>query len=156
MFAADPTVTAFNVYHNRSASQMRSLITAGPVGALIYANNGFQTYSSGVYSGCPSSFSTSYNGINHAVVIVGYDVNGNYIIKNSWGTSWGDNGFAVISATNNCGLSAFVYQYASAAPAGTGVTFNNPILLQKNGTAWEYSNKFYLFFTLLIIALCYY
>lgn len=43
---------------------------------------------SGVYSGCSSNFTSSYNSINHAVVIVGYDDDGNYIMKNSWGTGW--------------------------------------------------------------------
>jgi hypothetical protein len=43
------------------------------------------------------------------VELVGMDCNGNYIIKNSWGTSWGDGGFATIDAANDCGLSAFVY-----------------------------------------------
>jgi len=30
----------------------------------------------------------------HAMAIVGYDVNGNFEIVNSWGSSWRDNGFA--------------------------------------------------------------
>jgi len=42
------------------------------------------SYSSGVY-GCPTSFATSYANINHAVLLVGYDMNGNWIIiKNQW------------------------------------------------------------------------
>jgi cathepsin L len=104
---------------------MKSLITVAPVGALIYADNGFQGYSSGIYSGCPSSFDESYGSINHAVIIVGYDTNGNYIIKNSWGTSWGESGFGVISNTNDCALSGFVYQYTSSAPKGNGVIFTD-------------------------------
>lgn len=32
----------------------------------------------------------------HALVVVGY-VGGNYIIKNSWGTGWGNNGFCTFS-----------------------------------------------------------
>lgn len=31
------------------------MIASGPVGALIYANDGFQALASGVYSGCPSN-----------------------------------------------------------------------------------------------------
>ncbi len=41
-------------------------------------------YKSGIFTGCATS--TSDDTLNHAVVIVGYDANGNYIIKNSWGT----------------------------------------------------------------------
>ena len=52
----------------------------------------------------------AYANINHAVELVGVDCStGNYIIKNSWGTSWGDGGFATIDTTADCGLSAFVY-----------------------------------------------
>jgi C1A family cysteine protease len=85
------------------------------VGVLIYADDGFLSYSSGVYSGCPD-FATSYSNINHAVVIIGYDASGNWIIKNQWGTSWGESGFATISRANNCALSSWVYQYSSSSP----------------------------------------
>mgnify|MGYP002344554486 FL=1 len=108
---------------------MMTLIAQGPVGALIYANTGFQAYSSGVYSGCPTSFSTSYSSINHAVTIVGYDSNGNYIIKNSWGTSWGQNGFGIVSKDADCALSAFAYTYTSNASPGTGVLYYNQVNL---------------------------
>ena len=37
------------------------------------------------------------------------DCDGNYVIKNSWGTSWGQSGFATIDVNNDCGLSAYVY-----------------------------------------------
>jgi hypothetical protein len=33
----------------------------------------------------------------HAVAVVGYLANGRFIIRNSWGTSWGDGGFAYAS-----------------------------------------------------------
>ncbi len=33
----------------------------------------------------------------HAVAIVGYNATGRFIIRNSWGTSWGDHGFAYAS-----------------------------------------------------------
>lgn len=34
----------------------------------------------------------------HAVAIVGYRADGRFIIRNSWGTTWGDKGFAYASA----------------------------------------------------------
>lgn len=75
----------------------------------MYVPTSFSSYTSGVYSLCPN-FTASYAAINHAVVIVGMDANKNYIIKNSWGTNWGDSGYATVSATNDCALTAFVYQ----------------------------------------------
>ena len=58
----------------------------------MYADSGFMAYQSGVYSGCPD-YATSVSSINHAVVIVAIDGDQNYIVKNSWGTSWGEKGF---------------------------------------------------------------
>ncbi len=34
----------------------------------------------------------------HAIAIVGYTATGRFIVRNSWGTSWGDNGFAYASS----------------------------------------------------------
>ncbi len=40
----------------------------------------------------------------HAIAVVGYDENGKFwICKNSWGTSWGDNGWFKIDY-NQCGI----------------------------------------------------
>lgn len=127
MYARDPKVTTFNINRNNSDIVMKTLISTTPVGALIYATTDFQSYSSGIYSGCPSSFADSYSRINHAVVIVGYDSNGNYIIKNSWGTAWGQNGFGIVSKDRDCGLSAFAFTYNSNASPGNGVLYYNQV-----------------------------
>jgi C1A family cysteine protease len=34
----------------------------------------------------------------HAVAIVGYTASGRFIVRNSWGTGWGDHGFGYVSA----------------------------------------------------------
>ena len=79
-------------YDNVTVTQMQNLLADGPVGALMAVDASFQSYSSGVYTMCPA-FANAYASINHAVVIVGMDADKNYIIKNSWGTGWGDSGF---------------------------------------------------------------
>jgi len=57
----------------------------------------FQHYKSGVISsGCGAT-------TDHAVLAVGFTtVNGikSFIIKNSWGTGWGEHGYAYISASS--------------------------------------------------------
>ena len=146
MFARNPQVTSFTVSRNNTNIKMKELIANGPIAVLIYADLGFQAYKSGIYSGCPSSFSTSFNNINHAVVIVGYDADGNYIVKNSWGTTWGINGFGVVSKDRDCALSAYAFQYVSSASAGNGVIFSNQINMNS-------SNNGYNMLTLLVLLL---
>lgn len=83
----------------------QALTDHGPVSIGIYATSTFSSYSSGVYSGCPAG-SSAY--INHAVLLVGYTSNGDWIVKNSWGADWGDQGFVIISKNYDCGLKTFV------------------------------------------------
>lgn len=90
-------------YENLTALQIKEMVSFAPIAVAIFANGTFFQYSSGVYTGCPD-YVTSVANVNHAVILVGYDSNGNYIIKNSWGTSWGENGFATISKDNDCGI----------------------------------------------------
>jgi len=42
---------------------------------------------------------------------VGYDSNGNWLVRNSWGTNWGEKGFITLKAGNTCGI----LNYAVAA-----------------------------------------
>lgn len=68
---------------------MTTVALAGPV-AISVAADAWETYSSGIFNGkCGST-------IDHAVTAVGYGVeNGkNYwIVRNSWGTGWGEKGY---------------------------------------------------------------
>jgi hypothetical protein len=75
----------------------------GSVSAGVYADDYFMGYSGGVY-GNDRTFDT----INHAVVIVGWDdAKGAWLVKNSWGPSWGKNGFMWIQYnSNNIGMAA--------------------------------------------------
>ncbi|KAK8629346.1 hypothetical protein V6N13_078189 [Hibiscus sabdariffa] len=59
--------------------------------ALDCSGHGFQFYSGGVYGGpCRTS-------LNHAVTVVGYGTSEDgikyWLVKNSWGKSWGENGY---------------------------------------------------------------
>ena len=81
-------------YACRSESQCRSALQQGIVTFSFYVESWFYSYSSGVIpkDSCAQNAST-----NHCVNAVGYGSlanGGTYlIIKNSWGTNWGDNGY---------------------------------------------------------------
>ncbi|CAG9529807.1 unnamed protein product, partial [Cercopithifilaria johnstoni] len=85
----------------------RMLAVYGPVGISLHASRyGFISYDRGIYDDpdCPKS-------TNHAVVAVGYGVkNGKkyFIIRNSWGPSWGRKGYGYIRAgVFMCGIGRF-------------------------------------------------
>lgn len=84
-----------------------ALYRHGPLVAWVNANN-FQNYVSGVYDA--TSAQCSPKGVNHLLVIVGYGRDATsgkdfWLLKNSYGTSWGEKGFMRIKrGTNVCGI----------------------------------------------------
>jgi C1A family cysteine protease len=71
---------------------MQAVATIGPLSIVVCANDNFMNYYTGIYSDVKCMTS---NG-NHAVLLVGYVQNGTnsyWIVKNSWGTWWGDKGY---------------------------------------------------------------
>ncbi|CAG9326910.1 unnamed protein product [Blepharisma stoltei] len=71
---------------------MMAIVATKPISAGISASSAaFQQYMSGIINVACN------NSINHEVVIVGYSYNSYWIIKTSWGTGWGENGYAKVS-----------------------------------------------------------
>lgn len=68
--------------------------------------NSFSWYKGGIIGGYPSN--DPYD-LDHAVIIVGWcDQYNSWIIKNSWGTSWGYSGYGYVDY-DNCNIGKFVY-----------------------------------------------
>ena len=87
------------------------LYETGPLAVALNANP-LQTYSSGILDKTSSQCPTS--GMNHAVTMVGYGhddaSNKDYwIVKNSWGASWGESGYFRIRRGNGtCGINCYI------------------------------------------------
>lgn len=79
----------------------------GPASVCIDATAwSFQLYSGGIYD--EKACSPEY--LNHAVGCVGFGVEGDtkyWIVRNSWGKSWGENGYMrMIWLNNQCGIAS--------------------------------------------------
>ena len=98
------TPKSFTDVARNSDSALMTALAQQPVSIAIQANQpAFQTYKSGVLTG---SCGTN---LDHGVLAVGYgtwsDGTDYYKVKNSWGTSWGMNGYILIQRGNpqRCG-----------------------------------------------------
>lgn len=77
-----------------------ALCVHGPVAAAVYATESFVSYSGGVFNEFDEGEGTS--SVNHAILITGWDdAEQAWIIKNSWGTWWGEQGFGRIRYRSN-------------------------------------------------------
>lgn len=112
----------------------QALMLHGPLGISIYTNAPFSAYGGGVYNACDPD-ATMFD-IDHAIMIVGWDDalgdGGAWIIKNSWGEDWGENGFGYVAY--GCNLVGFAANYVvydgldarlSVSPA-TGIHLSGP------------------------------
>jgi len=104
---AKATVTGYvDVKSEDEDALKQAVATVGPVSVAIDASHlSFQMYTSGVYH----EFLCSQTRLDHGVLVVGYgteDGSDYWLVKNSWGTSWGEEGYIKMSRNrdNNCGI----------------------------------------------------
>ncbi|XP_069678160.1 dipeptidyl peptidase 1-like [Periplaneta americana] len=91
------------------------LLRGGPFSVSFEVTSDFQHYNGGIYHHTGLGDFNPLEAVNHAVLLVGYGVDHTtgekfWIVKNSWGTGWGEDGFFRIRrgtdevAIESCGV----------------------------------------------------
>ncbi|XP_055946898.1 procathepsin L-like [Argiope bruennichi] len=105
--AVGATVTGYvDIPTGDEEALKKEVATVGPISVAIDASHdSFQTYQDGVYdeSECSSEQ------LDHGVLVVGYgteDGSDYWLVKNSWGTTWGIKGYIKMARNkdNQCGI----------------------------------------------------
>jgi C1A family cysteine protease len=103
------TITGCELVPNNNETALAMAVANQPVSILIDSNSTtfMRWYGGGIF---PGPCGTDHD---HAVTAVGYGTTANgtnyWIVKNSWGTSWGDSGYILMqkdiaNSTGLCGL----------------------------------------------------
>ena len=100
-----------DVVENVSAIK-QAIYDYGPVTTGVHSGDAFHAYSEGVFNNCEPG------PVNHAVVLVGWDdtlgADGVWILRNSWGPDWGENGYMYIEY--GCSSVGFATMYVVYDP----------------------------------------
>merc|ERR1711948_243700 len=101
---------------NGVANMQKEIATNGPIQVAFMVYKSFMSYKSGVYSKHKYEFIPEGG---HAVKIVGYgtlDGVDYWTVANSWGTTWGEEGFfRILRGKDHCGMETMGPPYAGLA-----------------------------------------
>ena len=92
----------------------QAIMNYGPISVGVYVGPKFLDYDGGIFSSneIPGPLEGQ---VNHAVVLVGWQnkgLSGYWILRNSWGSDWGENGYMKIRfGTSNIGYAASYIEY---------------------------------------------
>ncbi|XP_076593393.1 pro-cathepsin H-like [Chaetodon auriga] len=107
--AAAFVLDVVNITRYDEKAMVDAVARLNPVSFAFDVTSEFMHYKEGVYTSAQCE--NTPDKVNHAVLAVGYGVEENntpyWIVKNSWGTAWGIDGYFLIERGKNmCGLAA--------------------------------------------------
>ncbi|KAG2500787.1 hypothetical protein HYH03_001549 [Edaphochlamys debaryana] len=97
--------------HDVDQAELKSWVAVAPTVIYFCTDKAWHLYSGGVYSS-----SSCGSCVNHAMVVVGYDITASqpyWLIRNSWGYTWGDLGYAkaaIVRGKGTCGMYQTIIQ----------------------------------------------
>jgi len=98
------TITGHTDIPGNEPAMASQVAAGGPLSIAVDATS-WQTYTGGILTNCIS------DQIDHGVLIVGFDLTNNppyWIVKNSWGASWGENGYIRVGyGTDQCLITSY-------------------------------------------------
>jgi C1A family cysteine protease len=104
----------------RDVDAVKQALKHGPLVTTLDVYADFITYGSGVYKHTTGDYMGG-----HAVSIVGFDDSKQaWIIRNSWGSDWGDHGFAYVSYDDESGVGSETWGFEIPAVDGYVVARN--------------------------------
>jgi C1A family cysteine protease len=114
-FTTSVIYSSWNGSTRQTDAQIITRLARGPLIISVCASQwgSYAPTSTNRKFSCGSSYST-INCLNHAVLLIGY-TSTEWIVKNSWGTSWGVGGYIYVSRTlsANCGIGFEVVTFSS-------------------------------------------
>lgn len=110
------SVTGYKDVTAKSETQLLAAVAQQPVSVAIEADTDvFQSYTSGIISSTACGTQ-----LDHGVLVVGYGTEGKkdfWILKNSWGSDWGENGFFRIARSATAGPGICGLQLQASYPS---------------------------------------
>lgn len=105
-FSIEVVGGSVNITEGDEEDLANAIFAHGPVSIAFEVVGNFRDYKTGVY--VSDTCKNGSSDVNHAVLAVGYGVEDDvpyWLIKNSWGAAWGDEGFFKMKrGVNMCGV----------------------------------------------------
>jgi len=110
---ADAPMAWLTTYKSYVQGQLQNILDSVGPPSVCVAAEAWQTYTGGILKSCAGS-------VDHCVQAVGYTTSGTepyWLVRNSWGVSWGEKGYIYLDMTVNNGDICHIQEYMTVPTA---------------------------------------